>query len=106
ALVDHHQPLPVALLVEHTDVRLLQPRRHLPVNRTDVVAGPVVPDLLEVQPAPTYSGGIAARQQALHRLARQERHAAAAPLEHNQTLEVDIDTSLRSVWHDCALMLR
>ena len=30
-----------------------------------------------------------------------ERHAAAALLEHNQMFEVDIDTSLRSVRHGC-----
>ena len=40
---------------------LLQPRRHLPVDRADVVAGAIVPDLLEIQPAAAHARGEAAR---------------------------------------------
>ena len=76
-LVDDQQRLPVALLVEDPDMRLLQPRGHLPVDRADVVARAIVADLLEVQPTAPHARREAAGQQAVHRLARQERDPAS-----------------------------
>ena len=99
AAEEHRQPLihdkerlPVALLVEHADMRLLQPRRHLPVDRADVVAGTIVPDLLEIQAAAAHARGEPPGQQAVNRLPRQERYLASSVFEPDQILEIDIDT--------------
>src|SRR5579871_3949855 len=72
-------------------MRLLQPRRDLPIDRTNVVAGAIVPDLLEIQPASAHAGGESAGQQAVHGLLRQEGYPAAALFQRNQLFEIDID---------------
>ncbi|MGY4295255.1 hypothetical protein ACVWXN_003350 [Bradyrhizobium sp. i1.4.4] len=94
ALIHHQDRLPVALLVEDPDMRLAQARRHLPVDRADVVAGTIIPDLLEVQAPAPHAGRKAAGQKAMHGLARKEGDLASAMFERDQFVKTDIDT-----WH-------
>src|SRR5262245_32977201 len=73
-------------------MRLSQSRRHLPVDRADVVARAIVADFLEVEAAAAHAGCEPAGQQAMHRLAWQKTDLPPPELKGEQVIEADVDT--------------
>jgi hypothetical protein len=82
------QARPVALLGVDAHVRLPGACGHLPVHVADVIAGQVAAHLLEVQPTPAQPRRVAAREDRVHRLARQEREPLRLELKLAQDPQV------------------
>ncbi len=97
---DHHH-WPLALLVEHLDVRMPGARGDAPIHVADVVAGLVVARLAIVHTATTKARTVRARQ----RRARRQRSGRLQPLgptaQGDQVVGVDTDVGicLAESWH-------
>ena len=90
ALVDQQQHAAVALLGVDADMRAAASGGRRPVDGARVVALEIVPQLLEIEAAAAQARGVAAGQQRMHRLARQEAEALGAVAQAQQVVEGDV----------------
>ena len=87
ALIDDEEYGALAFFGIDADVRFAQASGCPPVDRANVVAGAVVAQLFKCQAAPPQSRCVSPAQQAMHRLAWQERKAACLELQTDEGVE-------------------
>ncbi len=95
ALIDDQQHGPLAFFAVDPDMRLSQTGGGPPVDRTDVIAGAVIAQFLESQPAASQPRRVPAAEQTVHRLARQQRETLRVELQPDQMVERRVNARRR-----------
>jgi len=102
ALVRHHHNRSIALLGIDADVGFAGTVGDPPVHGADVVTGPVMAQLIEVQTAAAQLGSFAPCQQGAHRLLRQVAEAAGGIAQAHQLRKAGVDSFSTGIGHGSA----